>query len=442
VIILVSGTDLANASAAGAPFHAVTFLENDNTLDQVFSSLTANSTTDLTQFANLNPTFTDPGLTFVDWNTSPDGSGTSYADGAPYDFNSPLQLYAIWAGSFHAVTFVENANATDNTESSETDNSTTDLTGFSDLSPIFSNPGYTFVDWNTASDGSGTSFADGAPYSFKVPMQLFAIWKASSATAIFDPNGGAGTILPLAISTGASTALPSGGAFTRVGYAFNDWNTAANGSGVSYAPGSFLATQSNVTLFAQWTLVIVDVIAFRANGSSGSQVSLQGDGGSQVKLPGQSGFIKPGFHLVRWNTKGNGKGISFAIGQTVTLSDSLTLFAQWTGHSPPVLISAIGTFSKGSSKISKTLNRQVERVASAVRVHHYRLVTLFGYSASTGLVSFDASLSRSRAAAVARLLRSDLHHIHVGGVRIAAAGEGSIPGESTPTFSRVEVFVS
>lgn len=41
-------------------------------------------------------TFTRPGYTFVGWNTSPDGTGTSYADGATFAFAASTTLYAIW----------------------------------------------------------------------------------------------------------------------------------------------------------------------------------------------------------------------------------------------------------------------------------------------------------------------------------------------------------
>ena len=361
-VLLATGLGQTVAAAGSAPFHAVTFLENDTPLDQVFSSLTANMATDLTTFANLNPTF--------------------------------------------------------------------------------SNPGFTFLDWNTAADGSGTSYADGASYSFVAPIQLFAIWTPLSAQADFDANGGTGITAAIDTSVGDSIQLPPSEGFTRSGFTFSDWNTEANGGGTSYAPGASFLVAQNVTLYAQWTAVNVYVITLSANGASGSQIALHGNEGTQVTLPGQGGFIKPGFHLVRWNTKGNGNGVSYAIGQQINLTASLTLYAQWVGHTPPVLLNAIGSFAKGSSKMSATLKRQVERVASAVKAHHYRLVTLFGYSAATGLVSFDVSLSRSRGVAVAKQLRSDLVRLHVTGVRITSAGEGSLPGESTPAFSRVEVFVS
>ena len=54
------------------------------------------------------------------------------------------------------------------------------------------------------------------------------------------------------LSPGATTKLPHL-VFTRAGYTFSGWNTAANGSGTSYADKANITMGSgNVTLFAQW----------------------------------------------------------------------------------------------------------------------------------------------------------------------------------------------
>ena len=42
--------------------------------------------------------------------------------------------------------------------------------------------GFTFVKWNTASDGTGVDYNPGAPYTTNAALQLYAIWVASSST--------------------------------------------------------------------------------------------------------------------------------------------------------------------------------------------------------------------------------------------------------------------
>ena len=48
------------------------------------------------------------------------------------------------------------------------------------------------------------------------------------------------------------TALTAN-AFTRTGYTFSGWNTAANGSGTAYADGATYSFSADITLYAQWT---------------------------------------------------------------------------------------------------------------------------------------------------------------------------------------------
>ena len=50
------------------------------------------------------------------------------------------------------------------------------------------------------------------------------------------------------------TVLNNTGGLTRNGYDFNGWNTAADGSGTSYAPGSTFTISANTTLYAKWAI--------------------------------------------------------------------------------------------------------------------------------------------------------------------------------------------
>ena len=73
-------------------------------------------------------------------------------------------------------------------------------------------------------------------------------------TVSFDGNGttAGGPMASTHLSPGATTKLPHL-VFTRAGYTFGGWNTAANGSGTSYADKANITMGSgNVTLFAQW----------------------------------------------------------------------------------------------------------------------------------------------------------------------------------------------
>ena len=92
----------------------------------------------------------------------------------------------------------------------------------------FTYAGYTFSGWNSAANGSGTAYANGASYTMGTGnVTLYALWAANSYTITFNANGGSGTMANQTIATGASANLTTN-TFSYVGYTFSGWNTAAN----------------------------------------------------------------------------------------------------------------------------------------------------------------------------------------------------------------------
>lgn len=75
----------------------------------------------------------------------------------------------------------------------------------------------------------------------------------------YDGNGSTGGSAPAGSGTTYKTledvtVADNGGGFTKSGYTFTGWNTAADGSGTAYQAGAtFKMTDSAVKLYAQWT---------------------------------------------------------------------------------------------------------------------------------------------------------------------------------------------
>ena len=190
---------------------------------------------------------TRTGYAFASWNTSADGSGTSYASGASYTANATVTLYAQWTANTYTVTY--NANGGTSAPAAQTKTHDVALTL---SSTVPTRTGYTFAGWNTSADGSGTSYASGASYTANAIVTLYAKWTANTYTVTYNANGGTGA--PAAQTKTHDVALPlSSTVPTRTGYTFADWNTSADGSGTSYAPGASYTANANVTLYAQWT---------------------------------------------------------------------------------------------------------------------------------------------------------------------------------------------
>ncbi|HEV7958635.1 MAG TPA: InlB B-repeat-containing protein, partial [Acidimicrobiales bacterium] len=307
ILITVSLPLLSVHPASAAIGETVTFAENDSPSDPAYALQSAEGETPLTLFVDLSPAFSNPGYTFVDWNTEPNGSGTSYTDGETFDFVSTPDpgpvLYAIWEGLYETVTFAENDSGTDSVVASQTENGNTALTLFANLSPHFSNPGFTFAGWNTEPNGSGTSYTDGESYSFLSPLVVYAQWdEVPPATVTFDANGGVGDVSPLTDPAGTSIVLPSGSGLSFSGYTFSGWNTEADGSGTEFATGQSIDTASSETLYAQWNAVPPVTVTFSDNGGTGSETTLSDLPGTTVTLPSGTALLQSGYSFIEWNS--------------------------------------------------------------------------------------------------------------------------------------------
>lgn len=330
--------------------------------------------TDLT-LSSTKPTRN--GYNFSKWTTGKDGSGTSYAPRATYNANASITLYAQWISEckWTTATACENANpgykcgSTDGTcwmkgdpisytisynanggsgaPGSQTKTHGTDLK-LSSTKPTRS--GYTFVNWNTKSDGSGTNYASGATYNTNANITLYAIWKTNSSggdtttkyTVSYNANGGSGTPSNQTKPQGTNLVLSSTKP-TRSGYTFVNWNTKGDGTGKSYAPGATYSTDANLTLYAIWKtnasggpVTKKYTIKFDANGGTGTTKEVVCDYGSKCTLTGNA-FTRDGYEFTGWNTKSDGNGVSYRDGAVVKDLSSVdgsivTLYAKWKAN--------------------------------------------------------------------------------------------------------------
>lgn len=332
--------------------------------------------TDLT-LSSTKPTRN--GYNFSKWTTGKDGSGTSYAPRATYNANASITLYAQWVSAckwttadacqkanpgytckstgtdgacwdvdkLSTYTISYNANGGSGAPGSQTKTHGTDLK-LSSTKPTRS--GYTFVNWNTKSDGSGTNYASGATYNTNANITLYAIWKTNSSggdtttkyTVSYNANGGSGTPSNQTKPQGTNLVLSSTKP-TRSGYTFVNWNTKGDGTGKSYAPGATYSTDANLTLYAIWKtnasggpVTKKYTIKFDANGGTGTTKEVVCDYGSKCTLTGNA-FTRDGYEFTGWNTKSDGNGVSYRDGAVVKDLSSVdgsivTLYAKWKAN--------------------------------------------------------------------------------------------------------------
>lgn len=316
----------------------------------------------------------------------------------------------------------------------------------------FVRKGYSFAGWSTLANGHGKSYANGATFSFTSSITLYAQWRAGKAptrTVFFNANGGVGVMAPE--SSNAPRPLPYD-TFTRAGYTFSGWNTAANGAGASYPNGSTYPFAISITLFAQWTpkKTTAHFVNFSANGGRGAMAR---ESSSSPKALSPNGFTRAGYSFVDWNTAPNGHGAIYTNRATYSFTASVTLYAQWKKLPPVAAIDAsgsIGPFATKSVALTSSLQAQVASLAHTAELDHDTKITLVGYGdrlskadeLNEDLWSANYTLSENRATAVAALLRTRLAALGLTNVVVTAKGNGSAVASASNASTRYAIVTA
>ena len=132
------------------------------------------------------------------------------------------------------------------TETYQVVNAATDITAVPITPAKLHNADGSYTETATASAGDIINYVNGV-WGGEEPVEL---------TVTFEANGNAeypveGTMEAQTVLEKTDTAL-NANAFTREGYNFTGWNTAADGTGDSYADGATVNLTENTTLYAQW----------------------------------------------------------------------------------------------------------------------------------------------------------------------------------------------
>ena len=236
------------------------------------------------------------------------------------------------------VSYVGN-NATSGSNANQTKIIDTDLTlsnnGFDRI-------GYTFVSWNTSSDGTGTSYAAGAVYTGNAPLTLYAVWQIITYSITYEGNGNTGGSTAVQTKEYGTPIQLNQNGFTRTDYVFLYWNTKADGTGISYEAGAFYSENAELTLYAIWHIVTYEII-YNGNGNTGGSTPIQiKDHGTPVYIQ-PNGFKKKGYAFLYWNTAADDSGTIYEPGDEYSINAALALYAIWKKSNIPVFVDLEGT---------------------------------------------------------------------------------------------------
>jgi uncharacterized repeat protein (TIGR02543 family) len=337
--------------------YTVIYLGNTNTGGTVPSdgSSPYNSGTSVTILGNSG-SLSKSGAVFAGWNTAADGSGTNYVGGDIFNITQNTTLYAQWISAGARLRYNAGTGGSGTAPSSSgtyyTPFSTADIVG---NTGSFSNGSLVFGGWNTATDGSGTSYPAGSEYTMPATgnVDLYAQWinPSTTYTLTYDANaiaGGSGTApaSPTLYSSNApATILGNTGPYTNSdpSKVFYSWNTAANGTGTSYPAGSTITMNGNKTLYAQWVSSTPQyTVTYMANGATGTIPTQTYPGGVQVTILGQSSLTRPGYSFLGWNSAADGTGSVYQPTSSIVINSNITLYAQWA---PGTVIKDCGAFT-------------------------------------------------------------------------------------------------
>ena len=262
--------------------------------------------------ANL---YSRPGYSFDGWNTASDYSGTFFADLAEVcnlsdQEGAVVTFYAQWRPLEYLVRF--DRNHADAAGLMQDQHFTYDSPQALSANG-YSLTGYTFLGWNDEPDGSGSAYSDGETVNFLPPYvnavkTLYAQWGPISYSVRFDPNGGAGGPMPdrSFVYDAPQTLNPN--VYTRTGYEFAGWNTAADGSGTGFADMDAVLNLSDteggvVVLYAQWTPIRYTV-HFDGNGAEDGTMEDQSFTYDQPGTLRPNAFSLTGYTFDGWTDAG------------------------------------------------------------------------------------------------------------------------------------------
>ncbi|MCD7947998.1 MAG: InlB B-repeat-containing protein [Oscillospiraceae bacterium] len=298
-----------------------------------------------TEYTVLSPEETGisrPGYTFTGWNTQPNGTGTAYQPGDTFVITEDVNLYAQWEAVAGTVSVLYDSNGG---TGSHADVGLPIGTEYTILTPEeigISRPGYTFVGWNTQPNGTGTAYQPGDTVVLTENLILYAQWVTvlGPYDVLYEANGGTGIFVDTGIPGGTIYTIltPEATVISRPGYVFTGWNTQPDGSGITYQPGNTVTINENLTLYAQWTPMMVAFhVIYNANGGTGGFTDTVLYGTLyDVLSSSEVGITRPGYTFTGWNTQPDGSGTAYQVGDTILITGDVTLYAQWVANEAPV----------------------------------------------------------------------------------------------------------
>jgi uncharacterized repeat protein (TIGR02543 family) len=140
---------------------------------------------------------------------------------------------------------------------------------------------------------------------------------------------------------GQSVTISGQGGLYLAGKTFVGWNTAAEGSGLSYAAGNVLNFPAHdIDLYAQWTdgstFSVIYLSPLKTGGTVPSDANSYAAGSAAVIKPAGD-LAREGFVFGGWTVSADGNGTVYSPDQRIAMGNSdLVLYARWLPSGTPL----------------------------------------------------------------------------------------------------------
>lgn len=186
--------------------------------------------------------------------------------------------------------------------------------------------------YNNNSGQNRFRYFQSSTYTNQQSVQLYKRTYATQTHTIhFEKNGGAGSMNDQTVNEFEPTALQDN-TFTREGYVFEGWSTAADGSGDFYADGATVTLLDDLTLYAQWDPLFNISLVQPSHGSISASAS-QAFAETEIIL---TATVDPCYAFTQWL-------VTDAQGNAVTVTEN-----QFEMPASDVTVSAVITYSPQS----------------------------------------------------------------------------------------------
>lgn len=304
-----------------------------------------------------NPTLT--GYTFSGWYYDDSGTeaypadclGDNYSpitvkygdshDSDPDANKVVITLYAKWTPNTYEVEYNGNGATAGNM-----DNSGHIYDVAKNLTQnAYTRTGFAFLGWSADADAASAEYEDEASVINLTSepngkVTLYAVWKQMDFTVTFDTQVDGVTASPGSKTVTYQNAYGDLATASREGYILTGWYLDQQGTELVTAE-TIVDRAEDHTLYAQWTPITYTVV-YDKNGDDEAGITGSTANSTHTYDVGknltENGYERTGYTFIGWNTQADGKGKSYANGESVvnlasTQGATVTLYAQWGAKS-------------------------------------------------------------------------------------------------------------